>query len=329
MECADRYAPPKTAERDNMIKSMFSGVSGLRSHQSKMDVIGNNIANVNTYGFKAARATFKESIYQTMSGSSNGSKTFGGKNASQVGYGSQIASVDLLFTAGSYAPTDSPTDVMIDGQGLFMVGKKDTAGAAGHVKNATDNDKGEIDKLFLSRVGDFKLDGEGYLVDSNGYVVYGFVNDNTGTDPFNPNVEQLKPIRIQNKNGTYDADATERLNVASISIDSNGSVLGIDATTNKSVVIGKIAIANVPNANALEKSQGPYYKALKNVGKVRAFEAGQGGTGQVMSNGLEMANVDLAREFSDMITTQRGFQANTRIITVSDQMLEEIMSIKR
>lgn len=314
----------------NMIKSMFSGVSGLRSHQSKMDVIGNNIANVNTYGFKAARATFKESIYQTISGASDGSSTFGGKNASQVGYGSQIAAIDLLFTAGSYAPTDSPTDVMIDGQGLFMLGKKDAAGTpGGAIKNATDSAEGEIDKLLLSRVGDFKLDGEGYLVDSNGYVVYGYVNSNTGTDPFVPNEGELKPIRIQNKSGTYDAGNTERLNVASISIDSNGSVLGIDATTNKSVVIGKIAIANVPNANALEKSQGPYYKAIKNVGRVRAFEAGKGGVGQVMSNGLEMANVDLAREFSDMITTQRGFQANTRIITVSDQMLEEIMSIKR
>ncbi len=311
-----------------MIKSMFSGVSGLRTHQSKMDVIGNNIANVNTYGFKASRATFKESIYQTISSSSDGSTTFGGKNASQVGYGSQVASIDLLFTAGSYAPTDSPTDVMIDGQGLFMVGKKDAGGATGYVKNRTDTDKGEIDKLFLSRVGDFKIDGQGYLVDSNGYVAYGFVNATAG-NTFTPTLTELKPIRIQNKTGNYDTADGERLNVASISIDSNGTVLGINADTNQSIVIGRIGIANVTNTNALEKSQGPYYKALKNVGAVQAFEAGKGGTGQIMSNGLEMANVDLAREFSDMITTQRGFQANTRIITVSDQMLEEIMSIKR
>ena len=315
-----------------MIKSMFSGVAGLRTHQSKMDVIGNNIANVNTYGFKAARATFKESIYQTKQVSSDGSTTFGGKNASQVGYGSQIAAIDLLFTAGSYAPTDSPTDVMIDGQGLFLVGRKDLDGNNGQtgIENATDNSKGALDKMLLTRVGDFKIDGDGYLVDSSGYVVYGFTNPDVRAATFTPDVAKLKPIRIQNKaNGTYDGAATERLNVASISIDSNGSVLGIDADTNKSIIIGRIAVANVTNPNALEKSQGPYYKAIKNIGSVRAFEPGKGSTGQVMSNGLEMANVDLAREFSDMITTQRGFQANTRIITVSDQMLEEIMSIKR
>ncbi|MDO5062383.1 MAG: flagellar hook-basal body complex protein [Peptostreptococcaceae bacterium] len=315
-----------------MIKSMFSGVSGLRSHQSKMDVIGNNIANVNTFGFKAARATFKESIYQTKSSSSDASTTFGGRNAAQVGYGSQIGAIDLLFTAGSYAPTDSPTDVMIDGQGLFMVGRLDASGTAGgQIDNPKGGTNSKIASLELTRVGDFKFDGAGYLVDSNGMIVYGVVNERAQDkfDPGDAEVAKLRPIRIQKADGSYDATGQDpRLNVTSISIGADGTISGIDDKNNP-VTIAKIAIANVPNSNALEKSQGPYYKIKKNAGVVEAFLAGKGGTGQLMSNGLEMANVDLAREFSEMITTQRGFQANTRIITVSDQMLEDLMSIKR
>ena len=107
-----------------MVRSMFSGISGLRAHQQKMDVIANNIANVNTYGYKAGRVTFKESIYQTTSASSDGNDIYGGSNPSQIGYGSQIGTVDLMFSSGAYSPTDSATDCMIDGQGFFIVGQK-------------------------------------------------------------------------------------------------------------------------------------------------------------------------------------------------------------
>lgn len=326
-----------------MIRSMFSGVAGLRTHQSKMDVIGNNIANVNTYGFKSMRATFKESIYSTSRAATNGTATLGGRNATQVGYGSQLASVDLLFTSGSYAPTDSPMDCMIDGNGMFLLGPKSLMGDEGFVKNPADNDDDEsdMDKFFYSRVGDFQIDGQGYLVNSDGYHVYGFQYeggaDGDGSAPMNDDGTELRALRIPDVSGGYDeydpdaepGDEEPRMNLGAISIDSNGTVTGIDADSKKVVVIGKIAIANVPNPNGLEKTQGPYYRAIANVGKVQAFEAGEGNTGALLTNGLEMANVDLAREFSDMITTQRGFQANTRIITVSDQMLEEMMAMKR
>ena len=295
-----------------MIKSMFSGVSGLRAHQSKMDVIGNNIANVNTFGYKAGRATFKESIYQTVRGSSDGTETFGGKNPSQVGYGSQIGSIDLMFSSGSYAPTDSPTDCMIDGNGFFMVGQK----------SATIS---EPEELTLTRVGDFRFDGDGYLVDSNSNVVYGFSLNEDGTIKEN---DGLIPIKIP-EDDAADAQEGALKNINSIRIDDKGNVIGIDANGNKPFTVGKIALANVPNPNALEKTQGPYYKIISNAGNTVAYGAGEGGTGMLMSNGLEMANVDLAKEFSEMITTQRGFQANTRIITVSDEMLQELISMKR
>jgi len=313
-----------------MIKSMFSGVSGLRAHQAKMDVIGNNIANVNTFGYKAGRATFRESIYQTVSGASDGSDSFGGRNPSQVGYGSKIGSVDLMFSSGSFAPTDSPTDCMVDGNGFFLVGKKGLV-ATGGGGLATGKDPAvpsEIDKLTLTRVGDFRFDGDGYLVDSSGYVAYGFVNEAggalDGTD-----LDSLRAIRIPDKASKVDGSVDPRMNLNSIRIDDKGNVVGINADTKEPVTIAKLALANISNPNALEKSQGPYYNVVANAGKTTAFGAGDGGTGMVMSNGLEMANVDLAKEFSEMITTQRGFQANTRIITVSDEMLQELISMKR
>ena len=315
-----------------MIKSMFSGVSGLRAHQSKMDVIGNNIANVNTFGYKAGRATFKESIYQTVRGSSDGTETYGGKNPSQVGYGSQIGSIDLMFSSGSYAPTDSPTDCMIDGNGFFLVGTKDLAGDDGIVAGQDEGVDSLLNQLILTRVGDFRFDGDGYLVDSNSNVVYGFVPDPDITSPIvsADAAAVLRPIRIPDKDGSTASDSTEaRMNINSIRIDDKGNVIGINAEDNKPITIAKIGVANVSNPNALEKSQGPYYNVVSNTGKVVAFGAGDGGTGLLMSNGLEMANVDLAKEFSEMITTQRGFQANTRIITVSDEMLQELISMKR
>ncbi len=324
-----------------MIRSMFSGVSGLRAHQSKMDTIGNNVANVNTFGYKASRATFQDSIYQTMSASSNGGDVFGGKNASQVGYGSKIASIDLMFSQGSYAPTDSPTDCMIDGGGFFMVGPK-----GGDIDLAVPLEAGSIEDiqgLNFSRLGDFKFDGDGYLVDSNGYIVYGYTRaedakfDPTKTelDPAT-DMKKLRPIRIPESN--LSSTAKERLNINSIRIDASGAIIGIadyktaatDTTSqSKPITIGQINLVNMTNPNGLEKSKGPYYKAVSNVGTLVVGAPGTSGTGQVMSNGLEMANVDLAKEFSEMITTQRGFQANTRIITVSDEMLQELLSMKR
>lgn len=309
-----------------MIRSMFSGVSGLRAHQAKMDTIGNNVANVNTFGYKATRATFQDSIYQTINAASQGGDVFGGKNASQVGYGSKIASVDLMFSQGSYAPTDSPTDCMIDGGGFFIVGQKLNGKESLKPDAATGVLADGLGELSLSRLGDFKFDGDGFLVDSNANVVYGYLTT-AGTGAIDT-AGGLKPIRIPNAAGNSDEkDTGPRKNINSIRVDATGTVLGIEGKD--TVTIGQITLANMTNPNGLEKSKGPYYKAISNVGTIVAGSPGDRGTGQIVSNGLEMANVDLAKEFSEMITTQRGFQANTKIVTVSDEMLQEILSMKR
>lgn len=321
-----------------MVKSMYAGVAGLRTHQQKLDVIGNNVANVNTYGFKSGRVTFKESIYQTINGSSGGTQTYGGSNPSQIGYGSQLGTVDLMFTTGNYAPTDSQTDCMVDGAGFFLVGPKrfGQEDAGSEVENPEGTGGGDavtsgLDKLSLTRVGNFAFDGDGYLVDGKGNVVYGFGVDQAaeGDAELDVDTSFLRAIRIPSVAGQADYTDAERMNLKDIKINANGEIVGTNAATGKVTKFGKVAIANVPNSNALEKDQGPYYKIAQNTGFVKAFEPGEGSTGLLMSNGLEMSNVDLAREFSDMITTQRGFQANTKIITVTDEMLQDLVNLKR
>ncbi len=313
-----------------MLRSMFSGVSGLRTHQNKMDVIGNNIANVNTVGFKSGRVTFKDSIYQNIYSSSEGNNVYGGSNPSQVGYGSQVSAVSVNFGTGSYEPTGFGTDCMINGNGFFIVGPKLEDMDTG-LGNTVDNN--QVSQMYLTRVGEFTIDGDGYLVDANKNVVYGFVPDQaaTGTDDMTYDTSVLKPIRLpiaDDGDATIGYDYEQTKNLTGISIDANGVISGqtSDGTTYK---FGLVAVANVTNPNALENSGNSYYKAISNTGTVQAFEPGSGATGVLRSGCLEMSNVDLATEFSNMITTQRGFQACSKMITVSDEMLQELVNLKR
>ena len=227
-----------------MIRSMFAAVSGLRTHQNRMDVISNNIANVNTYGFKAGRATFKESIYQNMYGSSEGNDVQGGQNPSQIGYGSQIGSISVNHAPGNYEPTGFGTDCMINGNGYFLVGPKNVAGEGMTTLDNSDSpDANEVSKLKLTRVGAFTVDGEGYLVDENRNVVYGFFTEGgepvQGTAEFNMAKTVLRPIQIP-KDANSQND--EPMNLSQIAIDANGILSG----TGEDGAIYKIATCRTP-----------------------------------------------------------------------------------
>lgn len=288
-----------------MMKALYSGVSGMRSHQTKMDVIGNNIANVNTYGYKSQRVTFRDVYYQQIKNPTkpDDSPTLrGGTNASQVGYGAQVGSVDTIHTISGWAPTNKPTDVFINGEGYFMV----------------QNASGE---KFYTRYGAFNFDSAGNLVDSSGSLVMG-VNDlsKVGADGDIPE-SALEAVKV---------DLSKYTN---ITINQDGTITGLGlkgtADEDKIVELGQIAIANVPNQDALVLEGNSYYVKSNNTGTITYHEAGLKGTGTLITGALEMSNVDLANEFSDMIMTQRGFQANTKIISVVDQMLEELVNLKR
>lgn len=328
-----------------MVKSMFAGVSGLRAHQSKMDIIGNNIANCNTWGYKTQSASITSSFYQTMTASGAGNNGLGGTNPSQVGYGAQIGAVDVLHTRGGYAPTSGPLHSMIDGNGFYMVGPKQVVdGSIQESYNTTGetNDGASLvdtaaSQLNLTRVGALSFDGDGNLVDPMGNIAYGFLPNiesstgeveswtSAGDDP------KIYPIVLpyaRNADGTALATPLEKVKLSNITLGKDGTISGVDENK-KIVYVGRLAVADVPNPNALEAAQNSYYNARENAGPVKAVEPGKGSTATLLTGGLELANVDLANEFTSMITTQRGFQANTRIITVTDEMLQDLVSLKR
>ena len=158
-----------------MVKSMFAGVSGLRTHQSKMDVIGNNIANVNTWGYKAANMSFRDTMYQSTSAGSAGDTSNGGLgavNANQIGYGVTTGSITYDFGTGGMSPSSSGLDCMIEGNGFFLVGPMINNGSI----SLDSDDAVKASGLYLSRVGKFSVDPNGYLIDDSGNYVYGFCN---------------------------------------------------------------------------------------------------------------------------------------------------------
>ena len=175
--------------------------------------------------------------------------------------------------------------------------------------------------LFLSRVGIFQPDSNGYLVDNTGNYVYGFEANEDGTLK---DKDKLVPIRIpDDPNSTPKA----RYNIQTWTIGTDGTVVGVD-DKNVPHTIGKIAVASVENPSGLEQNNGYLYKIGANAGTVKGMET-TSATGTIQSNFLEMSNVDLASDIATMITTQRGYQANTKIITVTDEMLEQLVNMKR
>nr|WP_319488406.1 flagellar hook-basal body complex protein [uncultured Caproiciproducens sp.] len=279
-----------------MMRAMFSGVAGLKAHQTGMDVIGNNIANVNTYGFKSSSTIYRDVYYQTIAGSSkaNTANSVGGGNPTQIGYGSTAASVNVNTSRSGMATTGNPGDCYINGEGYFVV--KDG------------------DDYLYSRVGEMSFDGDGNLVDGNKKLVCG-ANLEAGVSKTAP-----EAITVTNA-GSY----------SNITIGSDGTISG--ELAGSVVKLGTIALANIPNPAGLTQQGGSYYKAVSNVesstNPITYYAAGSSGTGALVTSALESSNVDLANEFSQMIITERGFQANSKIITVSDEMLESLVNLKR
>lgn len=320
-----------------MLRSMYSGVSGMKNFQTKLDVIGNNIANVNTYGFKKGRVTYKDLINQQISGASAATNNSSGLNAKQVGLGSALGAIDTIHTAGSNQSTARTLDLALAGDGFFVVGTiKDAAsvdidinGTPGNNQITAGTTVDEAIDLSYTRAGNFYLDDKGYLVNSDGLYLIG----NTGEKTLTPNVEWGDDV--SNNAGLIQIPLTAK----SFSIGPDGKVSFVD-DEGELKIAGQILVANFANEGGLEKAGGNLYKQSSNSGtldnngtagiQLDEFSIpGEGGSATVMAGMLEMSNVDLADEFTEMIVAQRGFQSNTKIITTSDEILQELMNLKR
>jgi flagellar hook protein FlgE len=258
---------------------MYAGISGMKGFQTKLDVIGNNIANVNTSGFKKGRVTFQDMLSQTTSGAQGPAGERGGSNPIQVGLGSQIGSIDNIHTQGFMQNTGNPLDLALEGDGMFVL--QTPEGPA------------------YTRAGNFYLDNDGKLVNADGFNVL----DSNGGEITIPDT------------------------ATSINIEKNGTVNYMDEDGLQDA--GTIRIALFSNPGGLEKIGGNLYRETGNSGAPNNVTPETDGAASIVSGTLEMSNVDLAEEFTEMITAQRGFQANTRIITTSDEILQELVNLKR
>jgi flagellar hook protein FlgE len=265
-----------------------------------MDVIGNNIANVNTAGYKYSRTVFQDLYSQSMGAASASTASRGGTNPNQIGLGVTLNSIDIIHTQGAAQYTGTWLDNMIDGDGYF-------------VKRIYESDGTTPYETVYTRAGNFYLDNNDYLVDADGMFIMGY----TSPVPDTPTQADLAKILID--------DAT----YYNVKIDDKGMVSGINRGTGLVEDISQLAIATFANISGLEKAGGNNYVNTPNSGNAVYGKAGGAGVGVINPNALEMSNVDLATEFTDMIVTQRGFQANSRTITVSDTMLEELINLKR
>jgi flagellar hook protein FlgE len=291
-----------------MLRSMYSGISGMKNFQTKLDVIGNNIANVNTFGFKKGRVTFKDMVSQTISGASAPSTNLGGVNAKQVGLGSSMATIDTVATQGSLQTTGRPLDLSISGDGYFVVGPDVPAGTLTTGFNS-------LDKSY-TRAGNFYLDKNGSIVNSDGLYLLGYSHKDDATIPPLQVIDNTKINKL-----TIPTDAQ------SFSISDKGEVQFVDAG-GKLEYAGQVLLAKFPNAEGLQKTGQNLFKETPNSGTAVANAPQTSGTGSLVSGSLEMSNVDLSEEFTEMIVAQRGFQANTRIITTSDEILQELVNLK-
>jgi len=287
-----------------MLRSMYSGVSGLRTHQQMMDVTGNNIANVSTTGFKSSATVFQDTLSQTIQGASAPTTTvppFGGTNPAQIGLGVRLGGISTNMAQGSSQLTGRATDIAVQGDGHFVI------------MNGNE-------KLF-TRAGSFSMDATGQLTTPAGGLVQGVAvpPNATATPPFAGVTAGTITIPVD---GTID----------SFTIAPNGQVIGAkpDGT---SVVLGQIELATFANPAGLTKVGGSLLRATVNSGQpipgTKPGVPGEDGRGLMAVGVLEMSNVDLAQEFTNLIVAQRGLQANSRIITSSDDVLQELVNLKR
>lgn len=317
-----------------MVKSMYASIAGLKTHQSKLDVISHNIANVNTWGFKSRSANFADAVYQNsiQGGGGNTSRGgSGGMNTSQLGFGVNMASISTDFTTGSWSPTGNGLHCMINGPSFFIVSSMKPGQTNVEGDNALKNNG-----FSLTRVGIFSIDNNGYLVDDQGNYVYGYTQENTAYDPDNADADNNNPflttslstISLENAKDAEGNSIPDNVTIQSYTISKDGIIVGI-GDDEVPYTLGQIAVASVENVNGLEQDEGYLYTIGDNAGTATATLAGSNTVGKILSGYLEMANVDLATEIANMITTQRGYQANTKIVTVTDEMLEQLVNMKR
>lgn len=294
-----------------LIGTLTSGVSALKVFSKDLEVIGNNIANVNTVAFKSSSVSISNDFSNTLKVSQPGIA------GQQIGTGTKISGISTNFTQGSLTGTGVDTDLGISGEGYFLV------------KDPNSN------SVYATRAGNFHWDDNGFLVTENGLRVQGLTGSSTTAPTTATGDIQKDPL-----------DLASGASLKSVSIDTSGSVVQY-YSDGQSKTVGQILLQKFNQPGALMSQGDGLYSALTNAGPIapnnsnaiftsgitatdaKDYQAGISGNGTVEAKKLEASNVDLTDQFSKMISAQRSFQAASRIVTVSDTLLEDIVNLKR
>ena len=329
-----------------MMPAMNAAISGLEAHQTMLDVVSNNLANVDTIGYKGQRTTFVDELSQTLSPGSGVVGGNSGSNPKQVGLGVAVGSIDNVMSTGSVQTTGNPLDIAIQGDGFLRVGNgiPGTATAAGGGAEATYPILKASNNLptqtQYTRAGNLTTNPAGFLCTQSGQYVIGNIAVPKGASPATtPQTYTYAPTP-----GTPAASGDSYINIppgsTNVAIGNDGAVTYTDQsvtsagpppvlspTNGMQVTAGYLTLATFPNEAGLTRDGGSLWSASQNSGAATVGTPSTGGFGSTLSGSLEMSNVDMATEFTNMITAERGYQANSRVITVADQMLQTVVQM--
>ncbi len=300
-----------------MMRSMYAAISGLKVNQTMLDTTANNLANVNTIGYKDQRTTFQDALSETQRGAAGMAGTSGGSNALQIGLGAQLGSIDNEMAGGAPETTGNPLDVYIQGQGWLRVGQGTPSAAPPYTT-------GLPTSVSYTRAGDLTTNARGFLQTQDGNFILGTnAVPTTNPDGSTTYAPGTTPSYINVPPGSTDT-----------TIGPDGSVSYMDQDTasptfGRRVTAGYITLAKFANEAGLQRDGGSLWSASASSGGEIVGTPGNNGLGTTVAGSLEMSNVDLATEFTTMITAQRGFQANSRVITTADDMLQTLVSMKQ
>jgi flagellar hook protein FlgE len=293
---------------------MYAAISGLDANQTTLNAVANNLANVNTIGYKSSRVTFAESLNQLVHSAAGATPGNGGSNPEQIGLGVRVNSTDNEMTQGSFQTTNNPLDVAIEGEGFLRAGSGTPPAKAPFTSGLPTN-------VNYTRAGDLTTDPNGFLITQSGLYVVG--REAVAT------VTEAGTTYAPGKAETYIVVPPGSANVA---IGEDGSVSYTDenpasATYQKHVVAGYLTLAKFSNRAGLERVGGSLWAETANSGVPIVGIPSNEGFGPTVGGQLEMSNVDLASEMTSMVTAERGYQANARVITTADEMMSTVVNM--
>ena len=298
-----------------MMSGMYAAISGLDAHQTMLDVTANNLANVDTVGYKAQTTVFSDELSQLIQSGTGPNGYSAGTNPIQVGLGVQVGSIDNNMAAGGVQSTGNATDVAIQGDGFLSVANGNPTVAA----------PGITTQPQYTRAGDLTFNSQGFLCTQTGQYVLGYAAQAGTGGTYSPVTTGTNP-------------ASNAINVpvgsTGVAIGKDGSVSYIDgnptsATYQQRVTAGYISLTTFPNEAGLQRDGGSLWSATTASGAAQTGQPGIGNYGQTISGELEQSNVDMGTEFTNMIEAERGYQANASTITTADQMMQTAVQMKQ